>query len=74
MWALAATDGVVMIASDSRKWAEVEKRVQEIRRVFRRFFGVAGDPIPYIKRTRRNPQEFGYRSKFKIGLRPSYES
>ena len=72
--ALAATGGVVMIASDSRKWAEVEKRVQEIRRVFRRFFGVAGDPIPYNKRTRRNPQEFGYRSKFKIGLRPSYES
>jgi len=72
--ALSATAGVVMIASDSRKWAEVEKRIQEIRRVFRGFFGVAGDPIPYIKRTRRNQHEFGYRTKFEVGRRPSYES
>ena len=71
---LAAAGGVVKIASDGRKWAEVEKRIQEIRRVFRRLFGLADDPIPYSKRTSRNAHEFGYRCKFKIGRRPSYES
>jgi len=70
---IAIEEGILKVASDSRKWAEVEKRVQEIRRIFRSVFGLADDPLPYIKRTRRDPEDFGYHAQFKIGLGPSYK-
>ena len=68
---VAAQEGVLEVASDSRKWAEIEKRVQEIRSILRSLFGLTDDPLPYIKKTRRNPDDFGYHAKFKIGLGPS---
>lgn len=71
---MAQAGGVIKVASDSRKWAEVEKRMQEIRKVLRRQFGHTDDPLQYTKKTRRNPEEFGYRTKFKLGCHPSYES
>jgi hypothetical protein len=71
---MAEAGGVIRVASDSGKWAKVEKRVQEIRKVLRHQFGLTDDPLPYTKKTQRNPEEFGYRTKFKLGCRPSYES
>jgi len=71
---MAESGGVTMVVSDSRKWAEVEKRMQEIRKLLRNLFGIADDPVPYIKKTPRNPGEFGYRTKFKLSCGPSYQS
>jgi hypothetical protein len=71
---MAEAGGVIKVAADSRKWADVEKRMQEIRKVLRHRFDLTDDPLPYTKKTRRNPEEFGYRTKFKLGCRPSYKS
>jgi len=45
-------------------WPKVEKRIQEIRKVLRKHFGIAADPIPYVEGT-------GYQAGFKIGCSPS---
>lgn len=71
---MAEAGGVISVASDGRKWANVEKRMQEIRKVLRDRFGLPGDPLWYTKKTPRNPDEYGYRTKFKLGCRPSYKS
>ena len=71
---MAEDGGVTTVASDSRKWAKVEKRMQEIRNVLRHQFGLTDDPVPYTKKTPRNPGEFGYRTKFKLSCGPSYQS
>jgi hypothetical protein len=71
---MAEGGGVMMIASDGRKWAQVEKRMQEIRNVLRTQFGLTDDPVPYTKKTPRNPGEFGYRTKFKLSCGRSYQS
>ena len=47
--------------------AKLEKRIQDIRNVLRRYFALAGNPIPFIKGS-------GYRSAFKVGLAPSYNT
>jgi hypothetical protein len=70
---MAAQGGVLKVASDGRQWAEIEKRVQEIRRKFRDLFGLTDDPLPYIKKTRQRSDDFGYHAKFKLGLRPSFK-
>jgi hypothetical protein len=71
---MAELRGVTRMADDSRKWAAVEKRIQEIRKVLRHRFGLTDDPLPFIKKTRRDSEDFGYRAKFKVGCRPAYES
>lgn len=59
--------GMIRQAAEAgQNWSKVEKRIQEIRRVFRAHFGISADPIPFIEGT-------GYRASFKIGCRPSYE-
>jgi len=45
-------------------WSKVEKRIQEIRKVLREYFGLPDDPIPFVEGT-------GYQSRFKIGCAPS---
>jgi hypothetical protein len=47
--------------------SNTEKRVQEIRAILRRKFGLVTDPVPNVKNT-------GYRTAFKIGVRPSFNS
>jgi hypothetical protein len=71
---MAEAGGVIRTASDGMNWAEVEKRIQEIRTVLRHRFGLNDDPLPFTRKTRRNPEEFGYRTKFKLGCRPAYQS
>lgn len=71
---MARRKGIVQIAADSRQWADTEKRIQEIRKVLRTKYGVADDPIPYRKKTRRNPADFGYHAQFKLRCHPSYDT
>lgn len=65
---LAEKDGLIRSAAEAAQpWPKVEKRIQEIRGVFRTHFRIAADPIPYIDGT-------GYRARFKITCRPSYNT
>jgi hypothetical protein len=50
-----------------RSWPRVEKRMQDIRRVLRKHFGLDSDPLPFVPGT-------GYRALFKIGVSPSVNS
>jgi hypothetical protein len=61
---LASGNGVLRTAEDG-KWARIEKRVEEIRKLFRSRFSIEQDPIPFVKGT-------GYQARFKIGLKQSY--
>jgi hypothetical protein len=72
--AMAQAGGVLMSASNSRKWGGVEKRIQEIRRVLRHRFGLCDDPLPFTKKRRRDSETFGYGAKFKLGCGPSFDS
>jgi hypothetical protein len=48
-------------------WSKVEKRIQEIRKVLREYFGLPDDPIPFVEGT-------GYQSRFKISCAPSFHT
>lgn len=48
-------------------WPKVEKRVQEIRKIFREHFGITSDPVPFVEGT-------GYQARFKIGCGISYRT
>lgn len=64
---LAKLGGTIRQATDSRGWDIVEKRMQEIRNVFRNCFSLSDDPLPFVKGT-------GYRARFKISCAPSFDS
>jgi hypothetical protein len=61
---LAESGGRIRTGSN---WSKVEKRMQEIRKVFREQFGISDDPLPFVKGT-------GYRARFKISCAPSYQT
>jgi hypothetical protein len=64
---LAEQGGVIREAKQGpQAWAKIEKRVQEIRKVLRTYFGISADPLPYV--------EGGYRACFNIGCGPSYDT
>ena len=66
--AMAVQNGIVQDgAKMGADWSKVEKRIQEIRRVLRRRFGIAADPVPFIAGT-------GYRARFKISCGPSFDA
>jgi hypothetical protein len=46
-------------------WAGVEKRMQEIRKLLRKHFGISGDPIPF-------EPGYGYRPGFTLACGPSF--
>lgn len=48
-------------------WKKFEKRVQEIRKLFRRHFGISSDPIQFV-------QDLGYRTRFKVKCGPSFRT
>jgi hypothetical protein len=65
---LAELRGVIRDAMDGHlPWPKVEKRVQEIRKVFREQFGISSDPVPFVEGT-------GYHARFKISCGPSYHT
>jgi hypothetical protein len=64
---LAGTGGTLRQAQNGRKWATVEKRIQEIRKVLRSHFGLSSDPLPFVEGT-------GYRARFRISCAPSFRS
>ena len=70
---MAEAGGRIAVAADSSKWAEVEKRIQEIRKVLRHRFRLADDPIAYFKKSQQNAGRFGYCAKFKLGCHSSYD-
>lgn len=49
------------------QWSKVEKRIQDIRRVMREYFGLPDDPIPFVEGT-------GYQTLFKIKCTPSFRT
>lgn len=64
---LAQKNGTLGRPSNGKNWKTVEKRMQEIRKVFRRHFRLTSDPIPFVDGT-------GYRTQFKITCASSFES
>jgi len=65
---LAELRGVIRDGTEGRlPWPKVEKRVQEIRKVFREHFGISSDPVPFVEGT-------GYQARFKIGCGISYRT
>jgi len=65
MRTLAEQHGIIQDAMKTgQPWPKVEKRIQEIRKIMRKHFGISTDPIPFIKGT-------GYQARFKIGCSPS---
>jgi hypothetical protein len=63
---LAQANGMIRDETQTRvSWTKLEKRVQEIRRLLRKYFEIAPDPIPYGRGT-------GYRTKFKVTCGPSF--
>ncbi|HEV3275310.1 MAG TPA: hypothetical protein VG860_00675 [Terriglobia bacterium] len=64
---LARAGGTIPAAVGHEAWPKVEKRMQEIRKAFRKHFGIAGDPVPFVKGT-------GYLASFKIGCSPSFDT
>jgi hypothetical protein len=65
---LAELRGVIRNGTEGHQpWPKVEKRVQEIRKVFREHFGISSDPVPFVEGS-------GYHAKFKIGCGISYHT
>src|ERR1019366_3330445 len=66
---LAAQRGIIGDAATVGKWPEFEKRVQEIRKVLRKHFGISADPIPFVE-----VEGTGYQVLFKISCSPSFHT
>jgi len=65
---LAAESGIIRDAAKTGgKWPDVEKRIQEIRKVLRKHFQISADPIPFVEGT-------GYQARFKISCSPSFHT
>ncbi len=63
---LAKCQGVISVPESwTPTWPKIEKRVQEIRKWLRTQFGIATDPIPFVKNV-------GYKARFQINLAASY--
>ena len=54
-------------AKTGREWPKVEKRIQEIRKLLRKHFAIAADPLPFVEGT-------GYCARFQIRCAPSFET
>jgi hypothetical protein len=66
--ALAEQRGIVRTPTKpGQSWSDVEKRMQEIRKLLREHFCVSTDPIPFI-------EGGGYQARFKIGCSPSFRT
>lgn len=65
---LAEQSGVIREARQGpQAWPKLEKRIQEIRKALREYFGISADPIPFV-------EGGGYHACFKIGCGPSFDT
>jgi hypothetical protein len=64
---LAEGKGNIPIAADARPWVKRGTSVQRLRAFLRHFFNLSEDPLPFAEGN-------GYRARFTIGRRPSYDS
>ena len=65
---MAKNNGFIRdVGSTGKMWPVVEKQVQNIRKILRAHFGVSTDPIPFVSGV-------GYKSCFKIGCKPSFNT
>jgi len=65
---LAGSEGSMKDAGKTAgRWPVVEKRMQELRKLFRDYFGILDDPLPFIEGA-------GYRARFKIVRARSYNA
>jgi hypothetical protein len=71
---LAQHGGVCRVAANGKRWGQIEKRMQEIRKAFRCRYALPGDPIPFSKKTPQNREDFGYRAKFRIRCHPASDA
>jgi hypothetical protein len=62
---VAESGGVMASTRTAAEWPKLEKRIQEIRKLLRACFRLAGDPVPYVKGA--------YRTRFTIRVSASYE-
>jgi len=65
--ALAEQGGTIQVARAGSSWPKVEKRIQEIRKVLQKRFGLSADPIPFLSGV-------GYKACFKINCGPSFNT
>ena len=66
--AMAEQNGVIRDGSKTNAaWPKVERRMQEVRKAFRKHFGIAADPVPFLAGT-------GYQACFKICCGPSFHA
>jgi hypothetical protein len=65
---LAESNGNIRNAGNTRgQWPAVEKRIQEVRKRLRIFFGQSADPIPFVK-------GHGYCARMKISCAHSFHT
>jgi hypothetical protein len=65
---LAEQSGVIREARQGpQAWPKLEKRIQEIRKALREYFGISADPIPFV-------EGGGYHACFKIACGPSFDT
>ena len=62
---LAQANGVIEVDRSVRGYNEQSKRLQEIRRVLRKQFGLTGDPVPLLGDH--------YRTQFRVSHAPSFD-
>jgi hypothetical protein len=66
--AMAEQNGIIRDGTKTGvAWPKMEKRMQLIRKAFRKHFGITADPVPFVAGT-------GYQASFKIGCGPSFHS
>src|SRR5215813_8042394 len=63
---LAEQEGILSNEKEANaRWADVEKRIQEVRKVLRSYFQISSDPILFVK-------DRGYVAQFRIRCSKSY--
>jgi hypothetical protein len=71
---LAQHGGVCRVPANGKRWGQIEKRMQEIRKAFQCRFALSNDPIPFRKKTPQDPEDFGYRARFRIRCHPAFDA
>jgi UvrD/REP helicase N-terminal domain len=73
--ALAEHNGAIsepVVTDKDLKWSQVEKRMEEIRKLFQRHFRLTSSPIIFVPKEEQQPSE--YQALFKITCGPSFNT